>query len=376
MADSGAGKGDGSGEKKRQAGSIWGKPAGDGVVKKPGEDPLSALDRVSSKPKPPVEVKKRSSGMTTQFRRSSDRLESPRRVRGGIASTSEAWPGEVGLWGRSIVKAIEVGASKAMVKEAFEDYAARGQTRRLSFGAGLIEGSVQGRRYKAYELRVVVPCWTEGEWDELTRSLVDEPALGSRVLAGDAPDELLAFIEGQGLELFPSDLGELSKQSDSKEPDGIDKHVICLLMLTAEAISRDPFVALEVRGLGREALIERMRQRKALDSSSSGAAAAYEPHPGEEGEFAGGSIDDDLEGFWEVGRELDEIELGVRKPEVSNGLLRRLGPSPFEEGKFPLVGVLATCYDIISERALEAEAERNADSLGGSPEDAEGGDGA
>ena len=33
-------------------------------------------------------------------------------------------------------------------------------------------------------------------------------------------------------------------------------------------------------------------------------------------------------------------------------LLRRLGPSPFESSRFPFVGLLATCYDVISKAAL------------------------
>jgi len=36
-------------------------------------------------------------------------------------------------------------------------------------------------------------------------------------------------------------------------------------------------------------------------------------------------------------------------------LLRRLGPSPFPEGRFPLIGLMATCYQLIGEAAIRED---------------------
>lgn len=355
-------------EKKpvRKVGSVWEKPQ---TIE--GDD-RPASERVSSKPRPPVQLSKKNAGVQPQFRRSSDRLESPRRIRGGIKLEADAWPYDFGPWGNLIVSAISASVPNEIIQTAFNEYASRGQTRRLSFGSGVIEGNVQGRRYKAYELRLDVPTWSESDWSELIRSLLNEPSLGSRVLAGDAPIELISFVESMGLKLFPDSLETIQKETDSKEVEKIDKHMVCLLMLCTEAVARDPFVFFELRGLGREALIERMRQQKALDSSTSGAAPAYEAHPGEEGEIASGDFEDDLEQFWEAGEELSEVGLSVRKPEVPHALLRRLGPSPFETGKFPLVGVLATCYDIMSTHALEIEARTDMEVADGPIDDDDG----
>jgi len=81
-----------------------------------------------------------------------------------------------------------------------------------------------------------------------------------------------------------------------------------------------------------------------------------------------------LDRFWEAGPELELVDLPVEPPAVSHALLRRLGPSPFPESRFPLVGLLATCYDVVSKRAAEgaraAEAE-TAEEMGGEPESGE-----
>jgi hypothetical protein len=68
--------------------------------------------------------------------------------------------------------------------------------------------------------------------------------------------------------------------------------------------------------------------------------------------------------FWEAGPELEQVDLPVEVPQVSHALLRRLGPSPFPESRFPLVGLLATCYDVVSKRAAEGTAEASEGEVG------------
>jgi len=133
-------------------------------------------------------------------------------------------------------------------------------------------------------------------------------------------------------------------------------------MLLAERVEREPELLLALRGLTLEELTERLRQRRAVTASSVGAAAAYDPPRIPEAEAASGPLDADLEGFWDAGPGLSRVEAPLRRPEVTHPILRRLGPSPFEEGRFPLVGLLATCYDTISEAALRDPSEEPAGS--------------
>lgn len=94
------------------------------------------------------------------------------------------------------------------------------------------------------------------------------------------------------------------------------------------------------------------------------AAAVYTPHLGAESE----PLDSCLDRFWEAGDELDEVDAPLVPPEVTHPLLRRLGPSPFAKSRFPFVGLLATCYDVISRAALMNDDE--ADEVPAAPEPA------
>src|SRR5204863_8879820 len=42
------------------------------------------------------------------------------------------------------------------------------------------------------------------------------------------------------------------------------KHVCCVMALLAEKLSRDPFLIFQLRGLAKEDLLERLRQKRAL----------------------------------------------------------------------------------------------------------------
>ena len=64
-------------------------------------------------------------------------------------------------------------------------------------------------------------------------------------------------------------------------------------------------------------------------------------------------VEDDLERFWRAGEELDEVEVLIEPSETPLELLEQLGTSPFERGRFPLIGFLATTYDKVSRDALD-----------------------
>jgi hypothetical protein len=64
-------------------------------------------------------------------------------------------------------------------------------------------------------------------------------------------------------------------------------------------------------------------------------------------------LDESVADFWAVGDGLSRLDTPIEPPPISCVLLRRLGPSPFPEGRFPLLGLLATCYDMIGREAVE-----------------------
>ena len=65
------------------------------------------------------------------------------------------------------------------------------------------------------------------------------------------------------------------------------------------------------------------------------------------------ALDEDLSRYWSVGPEFDSVEIKIDDNPQPLAILKRLGPSPFSGGGFPLIGFLATTYDKVSRYAIE-----------------------
>ena len=64
-------------------------------------------------------------------------------------------------------------------------------------------------------------------------------------------------------------------------------------------------------------------------------------------------VEDLVDRFWVSGPELGSVRIRIEPPQAPLDLLERLGPSPFQRGRFPLIGFLATTYEKVSRYALE-----------------------
>jgi uncharacterized Zn finger protein len=166
------------------------------------------------------------------------------------------------------------------------------------------------------------------------------------------------------LRLFPQEASDVSLActcADFKSGSTWCKHVCCVMALMAERLSEDPFGMFALRGISKDDLLERLRQRRAVDTARAAPGASDRPVPAYLPALPGvsdvqaPSLDQSPEQFWSAPVGLDDLDLPMSAPPVTHALLRRLGTSPFDGAKFPLVGLLATCYDVISADALKHE---------------------
>lgn len=301
-------------------------------------------------------------------------------------------------------------------------YAIAGQTRRLGFDSGRIGGAVQGTSPAAYETSMTLAPFTHDQGERVIAAMIDQAVYAAKLLAGELPANIEDVFAPLGLRLFPIEPSEVtptcncrtrrmttmygspppgsgqpgrtlpsapvarsssaetpvsrgvnatadapSAQSnpDASSPDLAVpapspwcKHVCCLAYLVAERFTTDPFLIFTLRGLPREELLERLRQRRVAASSGAGGALVYAPVVPGVSDKDPIPLEQTIPDFWDAGPGLEHLDTPLEKPEVSHPLLRRLGPSPFGgPGRFPLVGLLATCYDVISEAAIKGDAD-------------------
>lgn len=286
--------------------------------------------------------------------RQAEKTKNPRRVRGGqkiasIERAGESWAGQ--RW----LRLVETGSEPAVQAEGLS-YATLGQTRSVSFASGVLVALVQGRAPRAYRVTIAIEAFAPELWERTLTAMGDHSRYAAKLLAGELPPSIEELFAPQGVHLHPSAPGELrvscTCDRGRSEPGAWCKHVACAALVTADRLAENPWIIFTLRGIDREEILEHLRHARLTPASSDGSAPVYSPHVAALDALAKTPLEASLGHFWEPAGPIEHLNLTPEPPPVSHPLLRRLGQSPFEQSRFPLVGLLATCYDVVSGRVL------------------------
>ncbi len=307
----------------------------------------------------------------------------PRRVRGGLKiSTAE----QASLWSDSWaaqrwVRIIEQAAPGKRSVEGLE-YASLGQTKSLNVEPGAVVALIQGRAERAYQTRLTIATHSPDQWEKVVGVMTDQAVYAAKLLAGDLPTNIEEVFVPLGLKLFPTDASEVgvsctcadfqaeervghakAAAGETAAPAAWCKHAACAAYILAQRLSSDPFLMFKFRGLDGQELLERLRHSRAIANSSKTNPSVYAGRvPGVSD--TGPVVFEATRDFWELPPDVENLEAPIEPPPVSHPLLRRLGPSPLAAipgrdapptATFPLVGLLASCYEVISEAVIREE---------------------
>lgn len=283
--------------------------------------------------------------------------EKPRRLRDGLKlsasgpdvarnTIASAWSGAI------------LGRADEVARGAGLDYAKKGQIASLEIEPGVIEAKVQGRRARPYKLRIEVDTFNEPDWNRLIDAIAKEAGHTAKFVGGGLSDEVLREAANINLPLTPrdDDPGLLSCACGEAANGVACKHAAAVAYLLAESLNDEPGLALRLRGMPEEEFIERLRMRRQLQSTQ-GPAETLPEIDIIERRIRPAPLEEVIDRFWEPTSELDEVNTKLAAPDVAHPLIRRLGPSPFEDCRFPLVGLLATVCDVVTQATLREQLE-------------------
>lgn len=295
---------------------------------------------------------------THQFPRQPTKTKNPRKVRGGVkvSSTERASSSWAGL---RFLRLMELAAGGTAQADGLE-YARLGQVRRIDIGAGRVSALVQGRLPKAYRTNLEIPAFSREKWDRIVEAMIDQALYSAKLLAGEVPPSIEDVFAPLGLRLFPAESGENASTEvvptctcdEFSDASPWCKHACCVAYAIADQLAEDPWIVFRLRGMEKDELLERLRHHRSLSSAVGGAVPVYVPKVPAVEDVPVPPLDQCAERFWEAppgaARALRELDLAPEAPELTHPLLRRLGTSPFERATFPIVGLFATCYDLVT----------------------------
>ena len=258
--------------------------------------------------------------------------------------------------GRRWLSLVESAAESAQLAAGLE-YARSGQVVNIEFQAGAVTGQVQGSGARPYPVQINVPMFTAEQWSQIIDAMADEAVYVAKLLADEWPpgtDELLA---ARHLSPLPPDAESLKFKCGCAASQGsahVCKHIVALAHIAAEQIAHQPLVVFAMLGMPAEQVLERLRRVREIQMRGEAVAHATAQIPQAGIETV--PLEQCLDDFWRAGGrsgEWEQFSFSSSPHHVQHALLRRLGPPPMN-GKFPLVGLLASVYDAVSAAANRA----------------------
>ncbi len=291
------------------------------------------------------------------------RYEGPRRVRHGLKvrrRMEEPLPYPADCWRLALEAPID-----PLVRAAGLEYAKAGQIVTFSVlqpdrpgqpreeesktsPKGLrtrIEAAVQGRSARPYLTVIEIPAWSRDQWTRTIESMAREAIYSAKLLSGEIPPGIDALCIGLGAGLVPLLNEQYEYTCTCVEPKPCKHHAASILLLS-ERLADAPLMAFDLRGLSHETVVARLQEARSLHTHGRSTA-----HGSVATKVAVRPFETCLEDFWRPGPQLDEFDALAPPAHVAHALLRRLGPSPLQ-GKFPLVGLLASIYESVRNDAI------------------------
>jgi uncharacterized Zn finger protein len=227
-------------------------------------------------------------------------------------------------------------------------YAKAGQIVSIEVVPGAVRARVQGRRVPAYETTLSFGVFSEDEWTRIVDAMASEAVYLVKLIANELPESVDTLLGRLGLSLLPGPGATIGAECTCPG-GGACRHIAAIGHVLAERLVERPVLAFTLRGLEAERLLDRLRQARALQAR--GVAAAHlDPLP-VQSQVEPEPLEECIDGFWRPDPRVHEVQQAPPATHAAHALLRRLGPSPLE-GKFPLVGLLASVYDRVAEHAV------------------------
>lgn len=217
------------------------------------------------------------------------------------------------------------------------NYAVSGQVSSLVIHSGSVVAAVQGSNKEPYESDIRFRT-VEGEAKARIIDLLRRrPMVIARLLVSDFPVEVEGFFRAEGCPLFPQRQHDLTSRCTCPDYANPCKHLAAVYYLLGEAITKNPLLLLELRGISRTDLLGEEAEPEGKVSET---VSSEDP------------VETPLsrEAFYGVPQEAF-IDYGPALKSVTPApLIYRLGPLPFWRGQERFIDTLEHLYARASSR--------------------------
>lgn len=192
----------------------------------------------------------------------------PRSVKGGIKAGQQKGAFAQQWWGKKWIQALEKTPVGARLQRG-RSYARSGQVIDLQITDNRIKAAVQGTRANPYVVGIEVNKFSDDLWDQIVAGMLEQPVVVVGLMQGRIPEEIKQIFAKQKSSLFPERFAEMKTSCSCPDSANPCKHIAAVCYVLAEALDKDPFIILKLRGLEREAFMQRLQDSHGNDNEES-----------------------------------------------------------------------------------------------------------
>lgn len=270
----------------------------------------------------------------------------PRRPANGIkAQTQDGRFGKT-WWAGRWIAALERIVDSARLSRG-RSYARSGQVVSLEVGRGGVKALVQGSRPKPYKVSIGFKRLTDPEWEQVVEAMSVEAIYAAQLLSGEMPEDVEKVFESAGVNLFPTNRGDL--ETDCSCPDWANpcKHVAAVHYLLGERFDADPFLMFELRGRSKDEITSALRAKRAPGQAAS--QGGEEAAADEVEQYT--PLAQSLDAYWSAPEGLPDLVLSFVAPPVDALPTKRLGQPTYWRGKGDFQEIMEGAYRAVGARA-------------------------
>jgi uncharacterized Zn finger protein len=163
-------------------------------------------------------------------------------------------------WGQRWIEALErmsQGYSNRLARG--RSYARSGRTHDLTLTAGRVTAEVTGTRSTPYKVTIELQKLPDAAWQRAIEAMAKKAQFAAELMAGRMPLEIDEAFATAGASLFPVKVSDLFTECSCPDWANPCKHVAATHFVLGEALDRDPFLLLELRGRKKHEVLEALR---------------------------------------------------------------------------------------------------------------------
>ncbi len=160
-------------------------------------------------------------------------------------------------WGEHWLRSLEnVDYDNRLPRGA--SYARNGYVKEVKIKENQILAKVAGSRPSPYKVNLIVPPFFEEQIELMMQSIIERPALISKLLNRELDPEILTIAEKAGLKVFPKQWTDFKMQCSCPDWAVPCKHLAAVIYMVSREIDNNPFMVFEIHKVN---LLDELKKR-------------------------------------------------------------------------------------------------------------------